>query len=138
MIVRTVHIEAHIRIVEATAEVLEVTTRDGRPDGFCKSDLTREGAILHDLRSIEILSPEVSLCTLDVVTLIGSDSFGDRIVVVDLLKRSIAADSYGLNLGVTLIVVNIEATATRGHDHVVTHIGRLDTTIFTTPAHDGS
>ena len=138
MIVRTVHIEAHIRIVEATAEVLEVTTRDGRPDGFGKSDLTREGTILHDLWGIEILSPEVGLCPLDVVTLIWSDSFGDRIVVVDLLKRSIAADSYGLDLGVTLIVVNIEATATRGHDHVVTHIGRLDTTIFTTPAHDGS
>ena len=49
MIVRTVHIEAHIRIVKTTAEVLEVTTRDGRPDGFGKSDLTREGTILHDL-----------------------------------------------------------------------------------------
>ena len=35
-------------------------------------------------------------------------------------------------------MINIEATATRGHDHVVTHISRLDTTIFTTPAHDGS
>ena len=138
MIVCTMHIKADIRIVKTAIEVLEVTACDGRPDGFCKSDLTREGTVLHDLWGIEILSPEVGLCTLDVMTLIWSDSFGDRIVVVDLLKRSIAADSYGLDLGVTLIVVYIEATATRGHDHVVTHIGRLDTTIFTTPAHDGS
>ena len=65
MIVRTVHIKAHIRIVEATAEVLEVTSRDRRPDGFCKSDLTWEGTVnCMDLWGIEILSPEVGLCTL--------------------------------------------------------------------------
>ena len=72
------------------------------------------------------------------VPLIWCDSLRDRIVVIDLLKRSIAADSYGLDLGVTLIVVDIETSTTRSHDHVVTHIGRLDTTIFTTPAHDSS
>ena len=112
--------------------------RDGRPDGFGKGDLTREGTVLHQLRGVEVFGPEVGLCALDMVALVGGNSLRDGVVVVDLLQRSIAADSHRLDLGVSLIMVDIEASTTWGHDHVMTHIGRLDTTIFATPAHDGS
>ena len=101
------HVQTHIGIVQTTGEVLEVTIRDGRPDGFSKGDLTREGTVLHQLRGVEVFGPEVGLCALDMVALVGGNSFGDGVVVVDLLQRSIAADSYRLDLGVSLIMVDI-------------------------------
>ena len=111
---------------------------NGRPYSFSQSDLTREGTVLHQLRSIEILSPKVGLRSLDVMTLICCDCFGDRIVIVDLLQRSIATNTYGLDLRITLVVVDIEPTTPWSHDDIVTHISRLDTTVFTTPAHHRS
>ena len=56
------------------------------------------------------------------MTLVCGDCFGDRIVIVDLLQRSIAANTYGLDLRITLVVVDIETATPWGHDDIVTHI----------------
>ena len=138
MVVCSVHIQTHIGIIQTAREVLEVAKSNRGPYGFGQSNLTREGTILHQLRSIEILSPEVGLRSLDVMTLVCGDRFGNRIVIVDLLQRSIAANTYGLDLCISLVVVDIETATPRGHDDIVTHISRLDASIFTTPAHDRS
>ena len=71
------------------------------------------------------------------VALVWRDGLGDGIVGVDLLQRRVAADGYGLDLGVALVVVDVETAATGSHDDVVTHVGRLDAALLSLPAHDG-
>ena len=132
------HIQTHIGIIQTAREVLEVAKSNRGPYCFSQSNLTREGTVLHQLGSVEVFCPEVGLRSLDVITLVCGDCFGDRIVIVDLLQWSIAANTYGFDLCITLVVVDIETATPRGHDDIVTHISRLDTTIFTTPAHDRS
>ena len=68
---------------------------------------------------------------------LGSKLGRNRIVVVGNLQDGVMCIALGLCLGISLIMVEVQAAAAGGHHYVVAFTGCLDAAFLSTPAHDG-
>ena len=125
-------------ILETANKAVKVLLLYRRPRNLSNRSHTGLSHILSVLAIGDILRPVIALHAEDMGCHLWSDMLGDGHVGVYLRQCRSAAESYRLNIGIGLIVVEVKSMGGRGHDHIVTGLGCIDTALLAAPRHDRS
>ena len=140
MIFDTTFIKSYEVSIHSFAEIRKVLTTQWRPGNLRECQGTRIHHILHLGIGIHIFRPVVALHTQNMLIKSSlADYIRNRVETIGFgqIDRT-AWNRDRFYLTVALIMVKVKTTRTRSHDNIMPLLSRFDTSINTSPRHDGS